>query len=1376
MTIAFSLHLALYVIGAVMLVRALLSSDELLVGLLICCALAEAVGQWLAVLTALTAAFLGEYAIAVFAIAFVLTVRIPIFLSQIDRGRHVDADELKKLIDRVPRPLLEQLSRHSHGGVVDTRAIMEAAGESLPGWPALTDRDNEIEAFDGPVIDSHRGRFTQYFAESVGLALVASDNRNRPLGIARLATAATQIPLSFAERFYQRHGFDPDEAGDGSGIDFFGESREFLRARGGLDLMRRFENGVIAENGVLSEESAEFLSRRSPLELRAIDITFKAAGLIWLVVSAPYELAKWLVGKTKAFGGNRDAKKAARTARKAAAQGESEASTRSGPDWPLLARALWFAVKPGLALGAIAAACLTGDFLWYNMVLVAIVASWRPFRRPYLAAIPAVALWPLSPVASGILLARILVVYAVLWILGAGNSPGGRISAGVQRVVARRRERLTRIAQLKSLELDEAREAFRLNLLDEEAEHDEPALTWIASAIAEARPVETIRACRVVVRGAISGRWSDSQMHKDVGAEMMRLELIEEFLGEGVAKFIGPALAAIAAGVVTGPLEGRLAPGVGFDWLISGLLAFLIALPIARRIPSYFSAALWCFVAYLVVGIDFWKLSACALAGGLLSVSLREYFERLLVRGRKRWRSWPVPRSARPEYRMRWRAANTASLEGRPALAAQILLDLAEMAGGSRHRPNRELASTAVGAAALLEIDRGNLRAAELAVLELDRIGESSSAVSELVRGSVDLEFGQFEESSARLRRVVEEVDARSPIARQAVFALARAEAASGRPEQALTTLTDLPVQGFALRGLAAMIEEEIAIARAVASLGDLADARRRLDDLDGWIDSDVLPAVPDQRKRMLTIEAERKLLSAELALRAGKSGDALGHLDVIDSSIRDELDDRGVDARVDLLGGVARSDPALIKRGIQVLELRRRQVRGGDRRASMVASGDILYTLALDALAQLQRVADGPAGQVAAGIVESLRRSAILEMIRSGAAMDDARLMNLGAAIESGSESAEDSEMLQQELRKAFSDTAAAAYLPDEEFEVGVSRIFRDCHMLTYYVSPGGERAWRVWTAPDGKTRIDAVDLGEELERRLASAASGYGFADDLIHRPRYEDAEEWESWARVLLPKKLYERLSECSEDRPESLLIVPDGPLSLVPWAALHIAGEPIIKRAALQLAPAMELLGTGREQKGGTVGAVLAHADAEGPEATALAEVADVVLASTRAEFVSRLDARGLEGAYVAAHGRENGFRQNIEFEDGSELSAAAALTHSWPSWVMFASCLVGRIENSAGREPLGIAVSCMLGGAQSVVASVLEITDDGATKVCPVVAASLAAGEHPALALRRAQLDYLARDTMELATPASCLGLVCISTLPPVAAGEMMGYG
>jgi hypothetical protein len=145
-----------------------------------------------------------------------------------------------------------------------------------------------------------------------------------------------------------------------------------------------------------------------------------------------------------------------------------------------------------------------------------------------------------------------------------------------------------------------------------------------------------------------------------------------------------------------------------------------------------------------------------------------------------------------------------------------------------------------------------------------------------------------------------------------------------------------------------------------------------------------------------------------------------------------------------------------------------------------------------------------------------------------------------------------------------------------------------------------------------------------------------------------------------------------------------------------------------------------------------------------------------------EFL-RMVAQQPAGAYIAAHGDHEGMAQAVTFSCGGVLSAATALGHRWPPWVIFASCLVGRIDHTLGAEPLGLPVSCVLGGADSVIGGVIDV-GYAAGALAARVAVRLSHGAHPAAALRTEQLRQL--DRRATAPPIAWAGLICISRLPP----------
>jgi CHAT domain-containing protein len=157
---------------------------------------------------------------------------------------------------------------------------------------------------------------------------------------------------------------------------------------------------------------------------------------------------------------------------------------------------------------------------------------------------------------------------------------------------------------------------------------------------------------------------------------------------------------------------------------------------------------------------------------------------------------------------------------------------------------------------------------------------------------------------------------------------------------------------------------------------------------------------------------------------------------------------------------------------------------------------------------------------------------------------------------------------------------------------------------------------------------------------------------------------------------------------------------------------------------------------------------------------LSVVAEVLQAKDRADVEVLLADGSLAGSYFSTHGDNAGLHQSIELADGGRISAASALTLRWPNWIVFASCIVGELTIQAGMEATGLVTSCLLGGASSVVAGVIEVEARTADALCTSAVARLMNDRHPAVALREAQLAFLGR--RRLASPHRWAGYVCIS--------------
>jgi CHAT domain len=133
-------------------------------------------------------------------------------------------------------------------------------------------------------------------------------------------------------------------------------------------------------------------------------------------------------------------------------------------------------------------------------------------------------------------------------------------------------------------------------------------------------------------------------------------------------------------------------------------------------------------------------------------------------------------------------------------------------------------------------------------------------------------------------------------------------------------------------------------------------------------------------------------------------------------------------------------------------------------------------------------------------------------------------------------------------------------------------------------------------------------------------------------------------------------------------------------------------------------------------------------------------------------------------YVAAHGGGAGSDQALTIGGRLGLTSATALSNQWPATVVFASCFVGRVQHALGNEPLGVAVSCMMRGATSVIGGAIEIDSLATSIIGPATVAAIRTGMSAAKALRAAQLDYFLDHPN--ASVHEVFGSLCLSLVIP----------
>jgi hypothetical protein len=211
--------------------------------------------------------------------------------------------------------------------------------------------------------------------------------------------------------------------------------------------------------------------------------------------------------------------------------------------------------------------------------------------------------------------------------------------------------------------------------------------------------------------------------------------------------------------------------------------------------------------------------------------------------------------------------------------------------------------------------------------------------------------------------------------------------------------------------------------------------------------------------------------------------------------------------------------------------------------------------------------------------------------------------------------------------------------------------------------------------------------------------------------------------------------------------------------------------LLHKAVIQVVPSLNLL---RPSTVGVLdGAILAYLDEEVAGQVApggahaepwqrLSRTLPVVLVDSRDEFEQHLSDPRIGGIYLAAHGEGTGLDQCITFTKGGKLTAGAALQHQWPRSLVFASCLVAKVDQRTGREPFGLVVACMLGGCRTVIGGVIKVERRATSEICTDVSLALAGGADPATALRDAQRAYIEREGGAI-FPTEWGGLICIST-------------
>jgi CHAT domain-containing protein len=236
----------------------------------------------------------------------------------------------------------------------------------------------------------------------------------------------------------------------------------------------------------------------------------------------------------------------------------------------------------------------------------------------------------------------------------------------------------------------------------------------------------------------------------------------------------------------------------------------------------------------------------------------------------------------------------------------------------------------------------------------------------------------------------------------------------------------------------------------------------------------------------------------------------------------------------------------------------------------------------------------------------------------------------------------------------------------------------------------------------------------------------------------------------------------------DPQKTLIIVPDGPLRLVPFAALtNSNGQSLIAQTRLAIAPALSYTQPGDENSGSDAWTIAAYLDrsveVDGQKFSALqatpgeaaAAISSDLERSSIGQTIANFDRDDLEQAlkqrkiailHLATHASFSGRsdRSFLVAEDGrldmSELRQMIARRHAHGGEIEL--LVLSACETALGDDEasMGFAGSAVQEGARAAIATLWDVNDPSTEKLMKVFYAHYRAGEARAQALREAQLE------------------------------------
>jgi CHAT domain len=1033
--------------------------------------------------------------------------------------------------------------------------------------------------------------------------------------------------------------------------------------------------------------------------------------------------------------------------------------------WPAAAGWLWLLVRPActaMALAFCLVALIVGVPFWTVAGITALVVAIRPIRQWWMSIVVAV-LGGLAFLPIGVAVMAGMIAGYVALRLGAGSSRRGVLLVRCGRRalvgVARPHAEKTGLRRFLRAEDDDVFELV-----------GPAAIYWIATWT-QADPVALCRATAELARGFLLWDWPVAT-GPQVEMRLMRLAMTESAIR------VVSRLAAVAVAVSLVVLTGSLRSGSVFGWTLpawlaavsTALMTWSLTRSTATKVPPIIGPVLLTMVSFILYGwLTVWLLGCALAVVPPTRFACAKLSERLLSAQTYRPRL-PVFVGS-PWVREAWTAARMALEDKRYRIADRLW---AQLATDDKHTSS--IRSHAAAARAHVALITGRIQAAVEAADTAWELASGLDRVPPAVTGTMGRVLLAAGDTGRATRVLAEAVKVRSQRRNPLVLAAhAQALAMNGADTESTLLALGKSTGGLLRAGnLEQLIETEMAVASVLAERTPSEAMEERLLELLSLADIGAQTQIePGQIERLEPALGRVRLLLGRLQLERAKPETAEHNLRSAINALRDPADGFEQSIARIVLGcskNLVNAGDGLheLAVGIRQLESLRGQLALGRSRRDLIIRHDKVYRAALDALTRIQEM-DDLGGLLALELVESLKRNALAGTLREESRDHGDGIKVLRRRIEALEASEHDQHQaielasLHEELAAELSAEFAAAYLPEAVDLPRLRGAVGDSHCLIYAVDQtGGALSGHVvWLSPAGRAtttrvRIDdpdvlaVLDVGQPEYRRQVLLASQ--------SEPR--EVQRWRALAEALLPRALRAELVKAVD--PLSLIVVPGSVLSALPWPALRLEdGRLVLESAVIQMVPALAVLTEAGPAP--APGPIVTYLDTEicsGREQAAL-ELLHHELVASRNELLDALHRSRPSGAYIAVHGDGVGLEQHLQFHDGSRLSAATALTLDWPSWVVFAACFVGHVRGDRGEEPLGLPISCVLGGATAVIGGIAGVGDVAAGRLAPDIVRRIVEGSHPAAALREAQLAYV-RSKRRTPPPAYWAGFVCIS--------------